>query len=68
MYTQISKKVFQYKHNNVGVKVEKLDDVDHYRVIVACARRGKRVVGRLTCKKVGVNVATKRLLRFQIIA
>lgn len=67
MFTEISKKVFKYRNNNVGVKVEKLDETNHYRVIVACARRGRKIVGRLTCQKDGVTAATKRLLRYQII-
>ena len=67
MFTTVSKKIIKYRNNNVGIKVEKLDEVDHYRVIVACAKRGKKVVGRLTCKEAGVKAATKRLLRYQVI-
>jgi len=67
VFTLISKKTFPYKNNHIGVKVEKLDEADHYRVIVACVRGKKKVVGRLTCQKKSVTEATKRLLKRQLI-
>jgi len=65
----ISKKQFKHKKNTVAVKVT-LDDESGlalYTVVVVCARRKKRVRGLLTCGKDGVQAATKRLIKNQLI-